>query len=119
MGKYHTVFLTQKGVYFCGLRSCVGERVETLALSPCKIPFTDFIIDDISVGEHHTLFCGNGAVFSCGKNTFYALGFSDSPSLVSRPIRLLDTDEIPVFRICAGPQHSVIIKGTSVNSVCI
>lgn len=118
MGKYHSVFLTDSGVYYCGLKSCVGKKSESPSLVPCQIPFPENKICDISIGEHHTLFLTDRfQALSCGKNTYYALGFSDSPSVVSKPVELLTnlSHVAPATHICAGPQHTVIVSNSSVR----
>lgn len=113
-GRYHTLLIKDSTVYSCGSSLCgvLGHGPETtqcVAFTPIKFPYPAYVTD-VSASHNHAAFVTKlGEVFTCGDNSSFCCGHSDTNRPIFRPRLVEALKDVPCKQVAAGVSFTVFL----------
>lgn len=114
-GRYHTLLVKDSSVYSCGSSLCgvLGHGPETtqcVAFRRINFPTTSPAIH-ISASHNHAVFVmQSGEVFTCGDNSSFCCGHSDTSRPLFRPRLVEALKDIPCNQVAAGLSFTMFLS---------
>nr|GMD90170.1 ultraviolet-B receptor UVR8 [Ipomoea batatas] len=113
-GRYHTLLINDAAVYSCGSSLCgvLGHGPETtqcVEFTPISFPFPVQVIQ-VSASHNHAAFVTqSGEVFTCGDNSSFCCGHSDTGRPIFRPRLVEALKHIPCKQVAAGLSFTMFL----------
>lgn len=113
-GRYHTLLIKDSMVYSCGSSLCgvLGHGPETtqcVAFTPIKFPYPVHVTH-VSASHNHAAFVTqSGEVFTCGDNSSFCCGHSDTSRPIFKPRLVEALKEVPCKQVAAGVSFTVFL----------
>ncbi|XP_024967235.1 ultraviolet-B receptor UVR8 isoform X2 [Cynara cardunculus var. scolymus] len=113
-GRYHTLLIKDSTVYSCGSSLCgvLGHGPETtqcVAFTPIKFP-NHAHVTHVSASHNHAAFVTqSGEVFTCGDNSSFCCGHSDTSRPIFKPRLVEALKEVRCKQVAAGVSFTVFL----------
>lgn len=113
-GRYHTLLIKNSTVYSCGSSLCgvLGHGPETtqcVAFTPIKFPYPAHVTH-VSASHNHAAFVTKlGEVFTCGDNSSYCCGHSDTNRPIFKPRLVESLKDVKCKQVAAGVSFTVFL----------
>ncbi|XP_076890228.1 ultraviolet-B receptor UVR8-like [Bidens hawaiensis] len=119
-GRYHTLLVKDSIVYACGSSLCgvLGHGPNTtqcVAFTPIKFPFRARVTH-VSASHNHAAFVTqSGEVFTCGDNSSFCCGHSDTKRPIFKPRLVEALKKVPCKQVATGVNFTMFLtKGGQV-----
>ncbi|KVI10499.1 Regulator of chromosome condensation 1/beta-lactamase-inhibitor protein II [Cynara cardunculus var. scolymus] len=112
--RYHTLLIKDSTVYSCGSSLCgvLGHGPETtqcVAFTPIKFP-NHAHVTHVSASHNHAAFVTqSGEVFTCGDNSSFCCGHSDTSRPIFKPRLVEALKEVRCKQVAAGVSFTVFL----------
>nr|XP_043619522.1 ultraviolet-B receptor UVR8 [Erigeron canadensis] len=113
-GRYHTLLIKDSTVYSCGSSLCgvLGHGPETtqcVAFTPIKFP-CPAQVTHVSASHNHAAFVTlSGDVFTCGDNSSFCCGHSDTSRPIFKPRLVEALKEVPCKQVATGVSFTMFL----------
>lgn len=113
-GRYHTLLIKDSAVYSCGSSLCgvLGHGSETtqcVAFTRISFPCLAQVVH-VSASHNHAAFVTkSGEVFTCGDNSSFCCGHSDTARPIFRPRLVEALKGLPCKQVAAGLNFTVFL----------
>lgn len=114
-GRYHTLLIKDSKIYSCGSSLCgvLGHGPETtncVAFTPIKFPYP-VSVTHVSASHNHAAFVAkSGEVFTCGDNSSFCCGHSDTNRPIFKPRLVEALKNVPCKQVAAGVSFTVFLS---------
>ncbi|PHT43784.1 hypothetical protein CQW23_17809 [Capsicum baccatum] len=113
-GRYHTLLINDSAAYSCGSSLCgvLGHGPETTQIVEfTRINFPVPVqVAQVSASHNHAAFVtGSGQVFTCGDNSSYCCGHTDTRRPIFRPRMVEALKNISVKQVAAGLSFTMFL----------
>ncbi|KAM3396088.1 ultraviolet-B receptor UVR8 [Capsicum galapagoense] len=113
-GRYHTLLINDSAAYSCGSSLCgvLGHGPETTQIVEfTRINFPVPVqVAQVSASNNHAAFVtGSGQVFTCGDNSSYCCGHTDTRRPIFRPRMVEALKNISVKQVAAGLSFTMFL----------
>ncbi|XP_071725884.1 ultraviolet-B receptor UVR8 [Rutidosis leptorrhynchoides] len=113
-GRYHTLLVKDSTVYSCGSSLCgvLGHGPETtqcVSFTPIKFPYPAHVTH-VSASHNHAAFVTqSGEVFTCGDNSSFCCGHSDTNRPIFKPRLVEALKEVTCKKVATGVSFTVFL----------
>lgn len=113
-GRYHTLLIKDSTVYSCGSSICgvLGhgpEITQCVAFTPIKFPYPVHVTH-VSASHNHAAFVTKlGEVFTCGDNSSFCCGHSDTNRTIFKPRLVEPLKDVPCQQVATGVSFTVFL----------
>ncbi|KAL8237873.1 hypothetical protein R6Q59_018954 [Mikania micrantha] len=122
-GRYHTLLIKDSTVYSCGSSLCgvLGHGPETtqcVAFTPIKFP--NFAhVTYVSASHNHAAFVTqSGEVFTCGDNSSFSCGHSDTNRPIFKPRLVESLKDVSCQQVATGVSFTMFLTNNGQVYTC-